>query len=95
MTLEGEGERVVGLTSFTIPHKTILTKKDLDGFLCSEAKSQMLNFLKDLATSVRGKTLRASLEPLSQVSSPVWNKLMSLTLSRMLVDTDTFKCAVG
>ncbi len=52
---------------FRIPNKTILTKKDLEGFLNSEAKSQLLEFLTNLSNSVRGKTLSASLEPLSPV----------------------------
>lgn len=72
MTLEDEDVAVSSQGhSFKVPHKTILTKKDLDGFLGSEAKSQLLNFLQDLAASVRGKTLRTTLEPLSQVS--LWN----------------------
>ncbi len=58
MTISDEtlGDKI---SDFRIPHKTILTRKDLDGFLVSDAKTGLISFLRELSDAVRGQTLSA------------------------------------
>lgn len=53
--------------TYSIPQKTILTKGDLESFQVSDAKSQLLDFIKRLANSVKGKPMTIDL----QYSEPV------------------------
>ncbi|TPX60246.1 hypothetical protein PhCBS80983_g01921 [Powellomyces hirtus] len=55
-------------STFRVPTRAILTPDDLERFQTSAAHDDLLHFIEDLSTSVKGKTLRAEYEK-SQVTT--------------------------